>query len=245
MTESAFLQLLRLIVLALAFSSVSVSADERQDARESLALQIINNPASQLDQAALQLALAETIARPLFLRLRGDAGWGPEDPQWKALFLQFLGEFIALSQQLSSETNDRLQRALANQMTERELREVLQFQRDPSMTDALKVLKDLGMDVGSTYRMVGIISTPGLYSQAEKEALKAKMSALKDREAELLAIKPRLDALMSRMGGPAFQKYRQAMAATLSESLNQLQTDEIQMNRLRSFISVWKGRVSQ
>jgi hypothetical protein len=92
---------------------------------------------------------------------------------------------------------------------------------------------------------MGVLNSPALYSQAEKDLLKEQLLRLKEREKELEALKARLDSMLKPFQTPAFAKYQQLFPDVLSASLRRLEADEPARQRLRAFVVTWQERVRQ
>ena len=240
-------QVYRVIPLALALVSapISVWGEEPISLREALASKIVSNRENTIDQEEFGAAMTDAAARPLFKKIRTDSNWGPEHPTWKKLFSEFRAEFERLIEGLSMVTEEQLKTALATSLTEKELSELVVMQSDPRFLDIYKLLKQLGLDGASTMRIMAVVTTPALYSQTEKDSLKEKFSLLKEREKELEALKPRIDAALKSLQTPAFTKYQMALIGTLSESLRRLESDESAKQQLKSFLVAWQDKVKQ
>jgi hypothetical protein len=233
--------------LAVALESAPISAwsDEPLSIREALASKIVSNPATQFDQEEFEAAMTDAAARPLFKKIRTDTNWGPEHPTWRQLFPEFNASFRNFTKGLSFGVEERLKMALATALTETELSEIVATLSDAKYLDNLKIMKQLGIDSASVMRIMGIVTTPALYSQAEKESLKEKFSGLKGRERELETLKPRIDAALKSVQTPAFTNYQRVLAAVLSELLRSLETDDSARQQMRSLIVTWQDRVKQ
>lgn len=234
-----------ILALAITVASAQVRADDVRGNREALADRIVGNSASHNDRDEIEKAMTDAAARPLFKKIRADGNWGPEHPVWTRLLPEFSAAFGRLLENYAPDIEGRLKAALANSLSEGELSEIAATLNDARYAETQALLKQLGFNSASAMRLMGVLSSPALYSQAEKDLLKEQLLRLKEREKELEALKARLDSMLKSFQTPAFAKYQQLLTEVLSASLRRLEADELARQRLRSFVVTWQERVKQ
>lgn len=234
-----------ILALAIAVASAHVRADSILENREALASRIVGNSASHNDRDEIEKAMTDAAARPLFKKIRADRNWGPEHPVWTKLLPEFSVAFGRLLENYAPDIEGRLKSALANSLSEGELSEIAATLSDARYVETQALLKQLGFNSASAIRIMGVLTSPALYSQAEKDLLKEQLSRLKEREKELEALKTRLDSMLKSFQTPAFAKYQQLLPEVLSASLRRLEADEAARQQLRSFVVTWQERVRQ
>jgi hypothetical protein len=231
-----------LLMTVLLFANAAWAQDVAR--REALAAQIVDDPVVRAESEKLENAINEATARPVFKRLVETPGWGPENPAWKAVFPRFLPSFGSLMSEMSPDRPARLKAALAKEMTEGELAEVLTVTKDESLAKLRQRLNDAGMDNVLSLQLAALRKTPELYSKEEKELIQGKAAAARERAKGLESAKPEVEKAMQLLKSPAMIKYKTIVNFQLSEPVRRIETDASIKKQMRAFMVDWRNTVA-
>lgn len=238
-----FLVLAFAVAVATAVTSNAAWSEETADPRKRLAEKIVASPATQMDKEEAETAMLELAARPIFKKIRSDNAWGPEHPIWTKLFPEFCVALGDLVSALPLRAEEILITALAKSLTEAELSEIAATLGDSRFLESLALLRQLGFNSASVMTIAGMVTSPSLYSQVEKDAMKEKFSSLRMREGEMEALKPRIAAAQDTFRTPAFAKYQKVFSDVLAEGYWRLQTSDPARKQLQSFVIAWQNKL--
>lgn len=212
--------------------------------RSALAERIVQQPSSQLAARELGNYLADMAARPMFKSLRRDLNWGPDHPVWQRQFPEFVIAYASLSEELSPDVPGRLKEALAASMSEAELGEVATTLGSPRFRELERKLRSLGLDQRTALTLVGMSTSPELFSRSEKEAMRRQVLTIGNREQELLSLNQWMESAMREFRTPAFQRYEKILPEVLTAARQRIKNDEHAMEALKNFVTAWRLRVA-
>lgn len=212
--------------------------------RAALAERIVQQPSSQAVLKELGLHLSDMAARPIFRQLRRDPGWGPDHPVWLRLFPAFVAAYAKLSEELAPDLPGRMKAALVEDLSEAELSQILATLGNPRFRELERKIRGLGLDQRTALTLVGMSTSPDLYSRGEKEEMRVRVMSMGNREQELIAFNQWLEGAMKEFRTPAFQRYEKIMPEVLSATTQRIKNDEHAMEALKNFVTTWRARVA-
>ena len=131
---------------ALAAAVLLVASLAAAPARADAAHDIVALPALKAMRADMETALADVLARPVFLGLRSDAAWGPENVLWQSRFGAFRDAYLDLAAGSLAGVNAELEKSLRLYMTTADLASLHALLRGGTYSSAMTQLALLGVD---------------------------------------------------------------------------------------------------
>jgi len=232
------------LVLGLAAGLPAHAQEQAPRAGDAPIERVLAGANARAGRVEVEQAVIESVSRPLFKDLRGDAAWGPEHPVWTRLLPRFQQELARLATPDEAYGNARLKEAMRTRLSAAELTEIAALLEDPRLAAASVRLRDMGLDVVSTARSSEQTRAPQLYSAAEKEATGERLVAvMTSRRLELQAAMPELQPFLAALRNPANLKYQRLVADLLRAALQGDVEDPAARERFQAFVTGWRERV--